>query len=77
MSFKKIFHTLFHNTGIYIGKRPTYKGKANFSIDGLHYGMSFPPANYAPWQGDEAFMDIYNQVKKNTLVDIYRCYELW
>ena len=77
MSLKKIIHTLFHNTGIYIGKRPTYKGKANFSVDGLHYGMSFPSANYAPWQGDEAFMNIYNQVKKNTLVDIYRCYELW
>ena len=77
MSLKKIIHTLFNNTGIYIGKRPTYKGKANFSIDGLHYGMSFPSANYAPWLGDDAFINIYNQVKKNTLVDIYRCYELW
>ena len=29
------------------------------------------------WMGDEAFMKIYNQIKSNTLVDIYRCYELW
>ncbi|MGB4844820.1 MAG: TylF/MycF/NovP-related O-methyltransferase [Ferruginibacter sp.] len=77
MSLKKIIHSLFNNTGIYIGKSPVYKGKATFSIDGLHYGMSFPSANYAPWLGDEAFMHIYNQIKKNTLVDIYRCYELW
>ena len=77
MALKKIIQTIFDNTGIYIGKRPTFKGKGNFSIDGLHYGYSFPSANYAPWQGDVAFMHIYNQIKDNTLVDIYRCYELW
>ncbi len=77
MSLKKIIHALFDKTGIYIGKRSTYKGSANFSVDGLHYGMSFPSANYAPWRGDEAFMHIYTQIKKNTMVDIYRCYELW
>lgn len=77
MTFKKIIHSLFNNTGIYVGKRPTYQGKANFRIDGLNYGFSFPSANYTPWQGDEAFMHIYNQIKGNTLVDIYRCYELW
>lgn len=77
MTLKKIIRSLFDNTGIYIGKRPTYKGKANFSIDGFHYGFSFPSANYTPWQGDEAFMSIYNQIRNNTLVDIYRCYELW
>lgn len=77
MTLKKIIRTLFDKTGIYIGKRPTYKGKANFSVDGFHYGFVFPSANYAPWQGDEAFMKIYTQIKGNTLVDIYRCYELW
>lgn len=77
MIVKKLLRSLFSNTGIYIGKSPTYKGKANFSIDGLHYGLSFPSANYAPWQGDVAFMKIYDQIKGNTLVDIYRCYELW
>jgi O-methyltransferase len=46
-------------------------------VDGFYYGFSFPSANYAPWQGDESFMKIYNQIKDNTLVDIYRCYELW
>lgn len=77
MSLKKIIRKLFDKTGIYIGKRPTYKGKANFIIDGLNYGFSFPSANYTPWQGDAAFMNIYNQIRNNTLVDIYRCYELW
>jgi O-methyltransferase len=77
MTIKSLIRTLFDNTGIYIGKRPRFKGKANFSIDGLHYGYSFPSANYAPWQGDAEFMNIYTAIKSNTLVDIYRCYELW
>ncbi|MFZ1784195.1 MAG: TylF/MycF/NovP-related O-methyltransferase [Ferruginibacter sp.] len=77
MTLKNMLHAFFNQTGIYIGKRPTVNGKANFSIDGFHYGFSFPSANYAPWRGDEAFMNIYNQIKSNTLVDIYRCYELW
>ena len=74
---KKFIRAIFNNTGIYIGKRPTFKGKANFSVDGLHYGFCFPSANYAPWQGDAAFLNIYQQIENNTLVDIYRCYELW
>jgi len=77
MLLKKIIRSFFDHTGIYIGKRPVYKGRANFSIDGLHYGFSFPSANYTPWQGDAAFLKIYDQISNNTLVDIYRCYELW
>lgn len=77
MTIKKIVRTLFNKTGIYVGKRPTYRGQANFSIDGFHYGFSFPSANYTPWEGDADFMNIYNQIKTNTLVDVYRCYELW
>ncbi len=77
MILKKIIRSVFNNTGIYIGKRPTFKGRANFSIDGLHYGFCFPSANYTPWQGDPDFLNIYHQIKDNTLVDIYRCHELW
>lgn len=77
MTLKKIIHTLFDKTGIYIGKRPVHNGRANFRIDGLNYGFSFPSANYTPWLGDASFMNIYNQIKDNTLVDIYRCHELW
>jgi O-methyltransferase len=77
MALKKIIHSVFNKTGIYIGRRPTYNGSANFCIDGFHYGLTIPSANYAPWLGDEAFMKIYDQVRNNTLVDIYRCYELW
>lgn len=36
-----------------------------------------PLANYAPWKTDIEFGEVYNTIKNNTLVDRYRCYELW
>ncbi len=36
-----------------------------------------PGATYSPWFNDKEFMTLYQQIKGNTLVDIYRCYELW
>ncbi len=34
-------------------------------------------ATYSPWLLDQAFLDCHNIIKKFTLVDIFRCYELW
>lgn len=36
-----------------------------------------PYATYSPWEGDTEFKELYEIVKNNTLVDIYRSYELW
>lgn len=38
---------------------------------------AFPYATFSPWWSDSEFQDIYQKVKKNTLVDVYRLYELW
>ncbi len=36
-----------------------------------------PNATYAPWLADPAFNAIYEVIREHTLVDFYRCYELW
>jgi O-methyltransferase len=36
-----------------------------------------PTATYSPWLSDEAFRLIHERAKDYTLVDVYRCYELW
>lgn len=36
-----------------------------------------PHATYAPWTEDNTFLEIYSQIKSHTMVDLYRCYELW
>src|SRR5262252_3376049 len=32
---------------------------------------------YAPWLADSEFQQVYSEVTNHTLVDVYRCYELW
>jgi len=34
-------------------------------------------ATYSPWYADNSFMCVYEAIRTSTLVDIYRCYELW
>lgn len=34
-------------------------------------------ATYSPWQEDIEFFQVYEQIKKRTTIDVYRCYELW
>lgn len=41
------------------------------------YEQVFPLASYAPWKTDKLFNDIYNSIYNYTVVDKYRCYELW
>jgi O-methyltransferase len=41
------------------------------------YEAVLPSADYAPWLGCEDFIDNYAKVSGNTLVDKYRCFELW
>jgi O-methyltransferase len=44
---------------------------------GPAYELVIPGATYSPWNLDEAFKTAYLQVKDGTLVDRYRCFELW
>lgn len=34
-------------------------------------------ATYSPWYADQAFMEVFEIIQHSTLVDIYRCHELW
>src|SRR3989344_5272687 len=41
------------------------------------YDTVIPQASYSPWKTDKLFIKTYSLCKVHTLVDIYRCYELW
>ncbi len=34
-------------------------------------------ASYSPWLTDQDFLSAYEKIRDFTLVDVYRCYELW
>lgn len=41
------------------------------------YEQILPGVKFAPWRKDRHFQNAYELIKNNTLVDKYRCYELW
>jgi O-methyltransferase len=41
------------------------------------HAMSYPVSTYSPWLTDDDFQRVYKIVRRNTLVDVWRCYELW
>jgi O-methyltransferase len=43
----------------------------------LKYAGIYTRSSYAPWNGDAAFQRVFSVVRSHTLVDEYRCYELW
>jgi len=43
----------------------------------IPHSMVLPHATYSPWLDDQEFIRCFDAVRRNTLVDIYRCHELW
>lgn len=43
---------------------------------GISHQQNIPEATYSPWLDSPEFLEIYQTAKDNTLVDIYRMYEL-
>jgi O-methyltransferase len=41
------------------------------------YGIVSPIADYCPWNADPVFSGVFRNIATHTLVDIYRCWELW
>jgi O-methyltransferase len=77
MSYARYYGRLIRESSYSVAKGaalPFVRGKAVRS--GAH-AMSYPISSYAPWQADEDFQRVYRAVRKHTLVDVWRCYELW
>jgi O-methyltransferase len=43
----------------------------------MKYQKIIPNSSYAPWLEDNLFLQYHSLISNHTLVDIYRCYELW
>jgi O-methyltransferase len=42
-----------------------------------HHEAVFPYATYSPWLDDARFREVFARAREQTLVDLWRCYELW
>jgi len=43
----------------------------------LPHSVIYPVATYSPWLADQEFQNAYRIARPQTLVDLYRCYDLW
>lgn len=66
---KRWILSLIHASGYEIFKVPASTRDEHQTI--------VPLASYAPWNLDPAFCKVYDRCRTHTLVDIYRCYEIW
>jgi O-methyltransferase len=41
------------------------------------HSVVVPLASYSPWLGDDEFMRVFESITSHSLVDRYRCFELW
>lgn len=46
-------------------------------LEGFPHEQLVPVASYAPWRYEQDFLALYEKVREHTLVDLYRCFELW
>jgi O-methyltransferase len=60
-----------------IGLEVRQRGQVPSYDPDIRHAEVFPAATYSPWLADKEFDSVYQVIRKNTLVDIYRCYELW
>ena len=45
--------------------------------DSQNYSRVYPAATFSPWLQDKSFNHVYDLIGNNTMIDKYRCYELW
>jgi O-methyltransferase len=76
-SYPKYYGRLLKGTGYSLAKGAALPFMRREAMRSGAHEMAHPISTYAPWQADEAFATAYRAVRKNTLVDIWRCYELW
>ena len=69
--FKELVKTLLLKFGYEIAYLESEEDKVR------EYEPHHTYATYSPWNVDQPFMEAYEKMKEYTLVDIYRCYELW
>ena len=76
-SYPRYYGRLLKGTGYSLAKGAALPFMRREAMRSGAHEMAHPISTYAPWQADEEFAAAYKAVRKNTLVDIWRCYELW
>jgi O-methyltransferase len=76
-SYLRYYGRLARQSGFSIAKGIALPFVRRRAVRSGAHEMAYPISTYAPWQVDEEFLRVHRTVRRNTLVDIWRCHELW
>jgi len=77
MGYARYFASLARGAGYSVAKGLALPAVRREAVQSGAHGMVYPVSTYSPWLTDAAFQRVYRAVRRNTLVDQWRCYELW
>jgi O-methyltransferase len=77
MSLAGYYSRLARQSGYSIAKGMALPFVRREAVRSGAHEMAFPISTYAPWHGDPEFRQVYRAVRHHTLVDVWRCHELW
>src|SRR5688500_18368306 len=77
VSYLRYYGRLARQSGFSIAKGLALPLLRSEAVRSGAHEMSYPISTYAPWQADGEFREVYKAIRSNTLVDVWRCHELW
>jgi O-methyltransferase len=77
MSYVKYYGRLARKASFSIAKGVALPFVRREAMRSGAHEMAYPISTYAPWQADQGFRRVYQAVRRNTMVDVWRCHELW
>lgn len=77
MSYIRYYGRLARQAGYSVAKGAALPLVRREAMRSGAHEMAYPIATYAPWKADRDFQSVYRAIRQNTLVDVWRCHELW
>jgi O-methyltransferase len=77
MSYLRYYGRLARQSGFSIAKGLALPLVRREAVRSGAHEMAYPISTYAPWQADREFRQVYEVIRPNTFVDVWRCNELW
>jgi O-methyltransferase len=77
MKLLSYYGRLARGAGYSVAKGIALPAVRRQAVAGGDHGMVYPVSTYSPWLTDERFQRVYARARRHTLVDEWRCYELW
>jgi O-methyltransferase len=77
VSYIRYYGRLARQAGFSVAKGVALPFVRRAAVRSGAHELAFPIATYAPWRSDAEFQEVYQAIRRNTFVDVWRCYELW